>query len=180
MGLDLVEYVEAVEEFFDVRLPDTELRDARTPRDLAKVVKRHIATKPERAGCLGQRSFYRVRNALLEVSPELKRHDLRPATRCYTVAASWPEVGKTLKLKVKDQFDPPSRLSKWLKLEPATLATLADRLVVERANDLKDPDEGWSDGQLGEILLRLVEREQGLEPHFFTGDSKYVQDMQMD
>jgi hypothetical protein len=180
LGLDLVEYVQAVEEFFEVRLPDAELREARTPRDLAKIVKHHLPAKPERAGCLGQRSFYLVRNALLEANPGLKRRELRAHTPCHTVAAEWSEVGEKLKLKIKDHFYPPARLSKWLRLEPPTLATLSDRLIVERANDLKNTDESWSDGQLIEILLRLVEREQGLDPHYFNSDSKYVQDMQMD
>ena len=34
MGLDIVEYVLAVEDLFEVRLPDAELRDAGTPREI--------------------------------------------------------------------------------------------------------------------------------------------------
>jgi hypothetical protein len=45
---------------------------------------------------------------------------------------------------------------------------------------LRDPDEGWAESQIAEILLRVVEREQALEPYRFDADSEFVRDMRMD
>ena len=88
MGLDIVEYVTAVEEFFDVRMPDAELREVRTPRDLAEVVQRQLPSKPTSYGCLSQRAFYRVRRAVVDAEPNLERRALRPDTPCHSLSTS--------------------------------------------------------------------------------------------
>ena len=118
MGLDIVEYVMTVEELFEVRLPDAELRAVRTPRELARVVRRQLP-----------------------------------------------------KSRVRDR---------WLQLRPSTLGSLAERVVAEHPATLRKSDEGWAESQIAEILLRVVEREQGLEPHRFDIDSEFVHDMGMD
>lgn len=154
MGLDTVEYVFHVEDLFGVRLPDAELREARTPRDLARVIQRSLPYKPSRPGCLSQRAFYRLRNAILEMHPELTRAEIRPDVEFHSRG--------------------------WLGLRRETLGSLADRIVAEQPSTLRGPDEGWTDAQIVEILLRVVEQDQGLEPHRHNGDSEFVRDMRMD
>lgn len=182
MGLDIVEYVMTVEDLFDVRLPEAELRAVRTPRDLARVVQRRLPQdRRVRAGCLSQRAFYRVRNAVLETHPDLERKPLTPATVSDSLKTRegqplrWRAVGKRLGFPLEDTFS-----SRWLQLGPNTLGTLAERVVAERPATLRNSDEGWADSQIAEILLRVVEREQGLEPHRFNADSAFVHDMGMD
>jgi hypothetical protein len=85
-----------------------------------------------------------------------------------------------LELQLKGSYSAPGQVGRWLGLRPATLATLADELVVERADSLKRPEEAWSNGQIIENLLSLIEREQGLDPHHFNADSEFVEDMRMD
>jgi hypothetical protein len=182
MGLDIVEYVMTVEDLFDVRLPDAELRAVRTPRQLARVVQRQLPQdRLVRVGCLSQRAFYRVRTAVLETHPDLERRSLRPATVSYSLKTRdgqqlrWPAVGERLGFPLKDTFS-----SRWLQLGPSTLGTLAERVVAERPATLRNSDEGWVESQIAEILLRVVEREQGLEPQRFDIDSEFVHDMGMD
>ena len=187
MGLDIVEYVLVVEDLFEARLPDAELRHVRTPRDLAWVIQR--ALPPERrtrAGCLSQRAFYRLRNALLEIHPDLKRQELKPSAKCHSLNTSagqpirWQAVGEKLDIRLTNRFSAPGRVSSWLGLKAENLGALAERVVAERPSALREPDEGWTDEQIVEILLRVVEREQGLESHRHDGNSEFVRDMRMD
>jgi hypothetical protein len=182
MGLDIVEYVMTVEDLFHVRLPDAELRAVRTPRELARVVQRQLPQGSRvRAGCLSQRAFYRVRNAVLEIHPDLERGSLTPTTVSYSLKTRdgqplrWRAVGERLGFPLKDTFS-----KRWLQFGPNTLGTLAERVVAERPAMLRDPDEGWAESQIAEILLRVVEREQALEPYRFDADSEFVRDMRMD
>jgi len=181
MGLDIVEYVMTVEELFEVRLPDAELRAVRTPRELARVVHRQLPKSRVRAGCFSQRAFYRVRTAVLETHPDLERKSLTPATVSSSLKTRdgqplrWRAVGEQLGFALKDTFS-----NRWLQLRPSTLGSLAERVVAEHPATLRKSDEGWAESQIAEILLRVVEREQGLEPHRFDIDSEFVHDMGMD
>ena len=187
MGLDIVAYVLAVEDLFEVRLPDAELRHAGTPRDLAGVIQRALPhDRPTRPGCLSQRAFYQLRKALLEIHPDLKRQELKPSTECHSLNIStdqpirWRAVGEKLNIRLKDGVSAPGRVSRWLGLKAEKLGELTDQVVAERPWTLRKPDEGWTDGQIVEILLRVVEREQGLESRRYNGDSEFIRDMRMD
>ena len=186
MGLDIVEYVLRVEDLFDVTLPESELREVRTPRDLARVVQRSLPTRALRSGCLSQRAFYRLRKALLEVHPNLPRAELRPSTECYSLRTGgdetihWGGVATKVGIRICDRFAAPSRVRDWLGFTPETLGSLAERVVAERPSTLVNANEGWTDSQIIEILLRVVEHDQGLEPHRHRADSKFVDDMGID
>jgi len=128
----------------------------------------------------------RLRNALLEKHPALNRQALRPGTACYSLEITsntelnWRAVGENPNIKLKGSFSEPGCFSTWFGAKPVTLGELAERVVVEQPATLRNRDEGWTNEQLVEILLRLVEREQGLEPHRHHANSEFVREMRMD
>jgi hypothetical protein len=81
MGLDVVELVMAIEERFEIDIPDDEASNARTVGDLYQLVLTKVANVPETtpATCLTSAAFYRTRRGLLSTLP-LNRREIRPST----------------------------------------------------------------------------------------------------
>jgi len=119
MGLDLVEIVIAIEEHFDVEIPNQIAARLATPRDVIDYVSGILVGK--RLGdripldCPTQRAFYRVRGALCasfgavrsDVSPKLKLDDVVPRRNradrwnalqyqlgCDSRATRWPQLAR--------------------------------------------------------------------------------------
>ena len=79
MGLDIVELVLTVEEEFDISLPDTDMEDIRTPRDLATYIYKRYQ-EYDKTKCSSQVGFYKIRRIMMEEFG-FKRHQLYPDTK---------------------------------------------------------------------------------------------------
>jgi acyl carrier protein len=88
MGLDAVEIVVMVEEAFDIAIENAEAEKLLTPRDVIEYVMRKVG-RTDRAQCLTQRAFHRVREALMrnagfvrsQIRPEVPTRILFPVAR---------------------------------------------------------------------------------------------------
>jgi len=78
MGLDIVEFVMAVEERFGMELPDADMEKIATTRNLSDYICRRIELAPSEY-CQTQRAFYRLRRALVELY-DLPRNSIRRDT----------------------------------------------------------------------------------------------------
>ncbi len=75
MGLEGVEIVMKVEEAFEIAIEDAEAEKITTPRHLIDLVMGKVG-RPDRAACLTQRAFHRLRASLLR-STRLARGEIR-------------------------------------------------------------------------------------------------------
>lgn len=76
MGLDLVEFVMAVEEKFGISITDEEAQETTTPGKLVDLVLRKVATT-DQSTCLTQRAFHLLRRHAM-AKLRLKRSAFRP------------------------------------------------------------------------------------------------------
>src|SRR2546430_2048787 len=97
MGLDIVEFVMAVEEAFDIAIPDDEAEQATTPGKLADLVMKKVGAT-DRSTCLSSRAFYLLRRYTVN---ELKipRKYLRPDTPLGAIVPKQSRKGSWEKLK---------------------------------------------------------------------------------
>jgi len=83
MGLDAVELIMAVEEAFDIEIPDWEGRNLSTVGQMYAHVVSRLAF-PQRERCISSAVFYRIRRALMELYG-VERRSITPSTRMDTL-----------------------------------------------------------------------------------------------
>jgi len=66
MGLDGVEFIMAVEEAFQIAIPDADAQQMFTPGDVVTYVYARVGSEGGH-GCAEQRAFYRLRHASMKV-----------------------------------------------------------------------------------------------------------------
>ena len=66
MGLDSVEFVLAIEEAFQIAIPDAAAEAMRTPADVVAYLESRVGGG-ERSRCLEQAAFYRLRRAAMRL-----------------------------------------------------------------------------------------------------------------
>ena len=184
MGLDLVEFVIAVEEAFGVEIADADAGRMRTPRD---VIAHLLATVPSSATgpCLSQRAFYRLRRGL-QTHVGVSRAETRPATELDALVPAegradiWNRVRSELGAS---RLPPPPSRSNWLRkviwLGPARARDAVRYAVAYAPRALLDGD-AWTRGQITEVVCALCEEEFGVDMHRFTLDSEFGRDMGVD
>ena len=167
MGLDIVEFVMAVEETFDIRIPDRDAEQIRTPRMLIEYIAVRVPPSPTgRWGCGTQRAFYAIRRALG------KRHDLRPGD--VLPREAWAYIGTGLKYRRWAGLD-----GMWGRLGlvsvPVNAGAGARELVARAPHTFRDPGEGWAGGDV-EATVRDLVREY-LPSNGLDLDERFVEDM---
>ena len=65
MGLDYVELIIAVEQTFDIAIPDAAAVEMITPAIMISYVQDAVSSAGDRKACISQRAFHRVRAALM-------------------------------------------------------------------------------------------------------------------
>ena len=90
MGLDIVEFIMAVEAAFGVEIADADAARIYTPRDLVTYLRTRLPATPSSAACLTQQAFYRTRRAVV-ARFDRPRGALRPAT---ALAGVIPPTGR--------------------------------------------------------------------------------------
>src|SRR5262245_24979331 len=184
MGLDIVEYVMAVEDAFEVALPHNRLETVRTPRDFAALVAEFIPAA-DSGPCLSQRAFYRLRWALLNgtglprraIKSESVLVDLLPAespTELWAAICCELQLPKPLGLRGRHG------VLAFLGMRPTTFANAAGELMMRYPRRLLRAGEGWTASQIHAVLAQLLDREQGISPGSYSVDASYVHDLGMD
>jgi len=185
MGLDIVEYIMAVEEAFELALPHDRLGVVRSPRDLADLVAEFVAGA-ESGPCLSQRAFYQLRRAMLNrtdvprraIRPEAVLEDLLPTA---TASEFWVAICADLELprplELRGRRD---GLLAFLGSGPNTFGEAVNELMMRYPGRLLRAGEGWTTAQIHSVLAPLLDREQGLSPGSYSLDASYVHDLHMD
>src|SRR5262245_28224570 len=184
MGLDIVEYVMAVEDAFEVALPDDRLDTVRSPRDFAALVAECVPAA-DSGPCLSQRAFYRLRWAMLNradlprgaIKPELVLVDMLPAERPTEL---WAAICGELQLPKPLTLRGRHGVLAFLGMRPTTFGNAVGELVMRYPRRLLKAGEGWTASQIHAVLAQLLDREQGISPGSYSVDASYVHDLGMD
>jgi hypothetical protein len=173
----------AVEAAFDVEIADAEAERLRTPRDVIVYLRRRLPDAPDGAPCLTQQAFYRTRRALVSRFGR-RRGALRPATALAGVipaaerAVHWNTLRAELAVEAWPRFPEPGWRTEVFG-GPHTLGDLAGHLAVYSPAAVK-ANARWTDKQIQQVVIALIEAEFGLEMAKFTLDSSFVEDMHVE
>ncbi len=179
MGLDLVEFTIAVEDAFQVAIPDADAAKVRTPAQLVDYLMARLP-RSDSTACLEQRAFYAVRQAGIRVL-EAPRSTFRPDIQ-------W------------DDLIPPGQrrdywrllhnaagTSKWPRLTlfgkfhrgTGTIGGTARYLATYTPGALKRDDrKGWSRAEVEHVIRLLMAEEFGIAD--FRWDQEFVRDLGLD
>ncbi len=171
MGLDSVELVMAFEEAFELAIPDEVAATLLTPRQVIDYLHSQLPGTAVGA-CLPQRAFYRVRRALLPLSPR-SRAAIGPSTRFADVfpddlTENWGRLRVELGAAKWPQYSPGA----------STVGELSEFLGLSAPYAFLAPDERWSRAQVAAVVHRIIHDEIGITD--YSEDSRFVQDMGID
>ena len=184
MGLDLVEYVLAVEEAFEIDIPDADAAHLETPAKLIDYLCARLGEASD-GPPLVQTAFYWLRRAVAD-ELGIPRHRIHPATTIGQLTDQpendvWRAVAR--RLGVSPKFLTHAPIAKWLaKLVRApgrSVGSLAEQLAMLHPAAFKRQGEGWTREQITEVALRLVEYETGVVVGPSLVDSSFILDLGM-
>lgn len=180
MGLDIIEFVIAVEGTFGIDIPDADAVHLETPRQLIDYISDHVlldVTAPN--VCLSQRAFYRSRAAITRRFG-VQRGLLRPHTRLRDVLGNrrdeWKALGRDVGATIWPRLRSESRVFTALG-GVATLGELAQDLATYDVAALRGHATAWTRQEIEVVVLGLIERELSVDMSRYTLDSRFVRDM---
>ena len=168
----------AVEESFQIAIPDEDAQRMLTPGDVVRYVYARVGSESDGV-CLEQRAFYRLRRASMKVFAQ-SRNAIKPATR-------WDEI-----------LPPRQRRHNWHLLHRATgtphwprltirgripdpVATVggtAQYLAMHGGGSFQRPQEGWVQRDIEDVITRLMRDQLGTTE--FRWDQEFVRDLGID
>ena len=178
MGLDTVELVIAIEETFDLSIPNKDLETMTTPRHIIKYVQERVGSTPRRNSCLSQRAFYKVRSAITS-SSKASRKEVRPNTRIGSLFpyASRDQDWKTFVNCCGLGNLPKIRFGRSIFYSPTRVRDLVASEVSRMAEELKTSDN-WSDAEVRSVVRLIVSEQLNIEK--FSDDDRFVEELGID
>ena len=182
MGLDIVEFVIAVEGSFGIDIPNKDARTLETPRLLIDYIARRLnAAEGSTSACMTQRVFYRTRRATAQRFG-LDRRSLRPETVLAYAMGPRGDEWKALGDDVGSKEWPRLKSDSWLKSSVGgvtTLGELARHLATYDVAAMQLNNQ-WTRQEIERVVLSLIETELGVDMGKYTPDSRFVRDMGLD
>jgi hypothetical protein len=177
MGLDSVEFVMAVEEAFQVAIPDDTAEQMRTPGDVVDYVLARVGEAEGRT-CLEQRAFYRLRQAAMRTIG-VARKVVHPDTR-------WVDILPSRQLRHNwNLLHHATGLPQWPRLTwrgklPPEVGTvgLTARYLEAHARAALQGAAPWTRGMVEETVRRLMLERLGIKQ--FRWDQQFVRDLDVD
>jgi len=184
MGLDLVEYVIAIEEAFEIAIPDADARRLETPNKLIDYLCARLG-ESEDGPPLVQTGFYRLRNAIIE---ELgaTRSSVKPTTKLGELTERsesevWVAVARRLQVKRNVLTHSPvvGWLAKLVRAPGRSVGDVARDVAMLKPVALKPKNSTWTRAQITEVATRLLEHETALIINSSQLDERFIQDLGM-
>lgn len=179
MGLDGVEFVMALEEAFQIAIPDEVAEHLPTPGDVVRYVRSRVGGDGNAPGCLDQRAFYRLRRAAVQVfdvpraavtpstlwqgllSPFQARHDWQLLHQAAAIPY-WP--GLTLFGRVPKAI--------------ASVGDTARHLAAHTPAVFMWAGETWTQAAVEGVVTRLMRDQLGITE--FKWESQFGRDLKVD
>jgi acyl carrier protein len=177
MGLDSVEFVMAVEEAFQIAIPDSEAERMATPRHLVDYVMTRLGETDQRV-CLEQRAFYRLRRAAMRVFG-VTRSAVQVGTRWEHLLPPKQRRHNWTLLQHAAGITPWPSLTLWGNYR-AALATVGGtaRYLSSYAPAALKGDGGWSRMQVEDAIRRLMAEHLAIRE--FDWDDHFGKDLGVD
>ncbi|GAC1481210.1 MAG: hypothetical protein NVS1B4_26410 [Gemmatimonadaceae bacterium] len=185
MGLDLVEYVLALESSFGIDIPNADAVRLETPRLLIDYLVSRLPVAPDApdpVACRTQHAFYRARAAIAQRFAK-DRCAVRPETELRALLGERVEEWRDLGEDLEARSWPRLYRDDWWASHLGGLRTLGElskHLALYETSALREPDAPWTRDEIERIALQLLEHETGVEMSKFTLDSRFVRDMGLD
>ena len=182
MGLDLVEYVLALESAFGIDIPDADAVRLETPRMLIDYLASRLPLAPGTPvaeSCRTQHAFYQARSAVSRRF-NVARAAIGPATELRTLLGERAEQWKDLGEDLHAHSWPRLQRDKWWASALGGVRTMGDlsqHLAIYEVSALRPPGQPWTRDEIERIALELLEYETGVTLAKFTLDSRFVRDM---
>lgn len=178
MGLDGVEFVMAIEDSFQIAIPDEDAERMLTPGDVVNYVFARVGSE-DRPVCIEQRAFYRLRRASMRVFAR-PRSAIRPGTRWNDIL---PRRRRRRNWRLLHQA---TGTPHWPRLTilgnvPDAVATVggtAQYLAAHGAAAFQRPREGLSRRDVEDTITRLMR--EYLRITEFRWDQEFVRDLGVD
>lgn len=178
MGLDGVEFIMAVEEAFQIAIPDEDAERMLTPGDVVTYVFGRVGSEWG-DGCTEQRAFYRLRRASMKVFDQ-PRNAIRPVTRWDDVLPkrqrrhNWRLLHKATGTPHWPRLTPLGRVPDAV----ATVGGTARYLVAHGEAVFQRPAEGGSRPAVEATITRIMRDHFGITA--FRWDQEFVRDLGVD
>ena len=184
MGLELVEYVIAVEEAFEIAIPDADARRLETPNKLIDYLCARLGESADGPPLI-QTAFYRLRNAIIEelgversgVTPQTILSELTDRSESQV----WDAVARRLEVRRKVLTHAPvvGWLAKLVHAPGRSVGDVAKQLAMLKPVALKPRNATWTRAQITEVATRLLEHEAALTIDSSQLDAHFIKDLGM-
>jgi phosphopantetheine binding protein len=173
LGLDLIEFTMAVEEAFGLSIPDADVINILTPRQLVDYLSRRLP-HADRSTCRDQRAFHALRRAGVRV--------LRQPRAAFAPTAAWasllPEQRRRHAWRVLHHA---TGTSKWPSLPAWGRHPMGQKTVGDTARFLATyrpsawQGAGWARFDIESVIRRLMAAELAILS--FEWDDEFVRDL---
>ena len=167
----------AVEEAFQIAIPDDAAEQMLTPAQLVEYVAARLG-EADRHGCLEQRAFHRLRRATIRLFA-VQRAQVRPATRWAALLPSRQLRHNWHLLRQAVGVPQWPGLTFWGKIPEnvATVGGTAEYLAVHAVAALQG-EERWTRRQIEDTIVRLMRDQLGITK--FEWNQEFVKDLGVD
>lgn len=184
MGLELVEYVVAIEEAFEIAIPNADARHLDTPNKLIDYLCERLGESPDGPPLI-QTAFYHLRNAIVE-ELRVSRSRVTPhSTLAELTDRSEREVWKAVATRLDVSPKALSHasvlgfLAKFGRAPDRSIGDVAKQIAMVKPAALKTRGKTWTRAQIREVVTRLLEYEIGLSIAGSQLDATFIQDLGM-
>lgn len=173
MGLDSVEILVRVEEYFGISIPDREAEKILTVQDFADCVFTKVTVNPTEK-CKSQMLFYKLRTYFTD-KLRLNKELIRPDSKIRDLIAgdlktTWTEIEKYLKLDLPTLSDLDIRPTKekeikilgvkvWTRKSPVTIGTIGDLVnwtLAKNYDTLIDPKALFDKADVEKVIIGII------------------------
>ncbi len=183
MGLDIVEFIMATEVAFALDIPDADASRIATPRQLVAYLRGRLPAA-DRAQCLTQRAFYRVRESVAGQAG-VTRAAVRPSTALDAVLPgvtrrdAWRASGRALGVEAWPALPGAGWFGRSSREGPPTVGAAARHLATWGPAAVK-AGAGWTDREIEGCVVALIEADLGVDMTRYTLDVEFVRDLGVD
>ena len=172
MGLDSVEILVRVEEYFGISIPDREAEKILTVQDFADCVFAKVTFNPTEK-CKSQMLFYKLKTYFTD-NQGLSKEQIRPDSKIRDLITgdlktTWTEIEKHLKLDLPTLSDLDLNPTKekeikilgvkvWTRKSPVTIGTIGDLVnwTLAKNYDLIDPKTLFDKADVEKVIIGII------------------------
>lgn len=179
MGLDIVEFIVAVEDAFELVIPNAVAERLTTPRRLIDYLTACLPPALDDT-CLSQRAFYNLRDALHR-RLGLRHEAWRPSTSLFHILPEsdrdqlWRQIGYDMRARHWPRVGKPGWFERPTAPRLSHLGEVASFLAERASSSLKRAGEGWTRNQVAGVIRRLLWSELRIDE--YSEDDRFVQDL---